>query len=115
MSYSLDFRQKVLSVRAIDKLTLEETAKRFNVGIASISRWLKRIESKKTRNKPPLKIDMQQLQKDVDEYSDSYYFERARRLNVSTSCVFYALKRLGISYKKNSATSRRQQRKTDHI
>ena len=115
MCYSLDFRQKVLSVRAKDNLTLATTAKRFDVGIASISRWLKRIEVKPTRNKPAVKINMQRLQEDLDAYADSYYFERAKRLNVSTSCVFYAIKRLGVSYKKNSTTSKGKQRKTSHI
>ena len=115
MCYSLDFRQKVLSVRAKDNLTLSATAQRFDVGMASIARWLKRIEPKSTRDKPAVKINMQSLQEDLDKDKDSYYFERAKRLNVSTSCVFYAMKRLGVSYKKNSTASKGRQGKTSHI
>ena len=65
--------------------------------------------------KPAVKINMQSLQEDLDKNKDSYYFERAKRLNVSTSCVFYAMKRLGVSYKKNSTASKGRQGKTSHI
>ena len=43
---------------------------------------------------------MEALSLDVKQYNDGYNYERADRLGVSTSCVRYALKRLGISYKK---------------
>ena len=40
MSYSLDFRRKVLSVRERDKLSFREVADRFSVGVASVVREL---------------------------------------------------------------------------
>ncbi len=49
-----------------EKLTLEETAKRFDVGSASISRWKLNPEPTKTRNRPAQKIDMDKLKKDVN-------------------------------------------------
>ena len=39
MTYSAQFRKKLLGVMEKEKLTLEEAAKRFDVGSASISRF----------------------------------------------------------------------------
>ena len=39
---------------------------------------------------------------DVKKYPDAYNYERAQRLNVSTSGIYCALRRLEISYKKNT-------------
>jgi transposase len=115
MCYSLDFRKKVLSVKARDNLTLKAVSTRFDIGTASVSRWLKRIKPDLTRNKPAIKIDMQLLQKDVDKYPHDYQFERAQRFNVSNSCILFALRRLGISYKKNATSSKCKSCKTSHI
>ena len=101
MTYSLDFRKKVLTIKVEEKLSFETVAIRFGVGEASVFRWSKRLEPCKTRNKPATKIDMDALAKDVETYPDAYQFERAERLGVGRSCIGYALKRLKISYKKN--------------
>ncbi len=45
MTYSSDFRRKVLSVREKEGLTIAEVAVRFCVGVASVVRWLKTPES----------------------------------------------------------------------
>lgn len=76
-------------------------SKRFSVGVASVERWSKNIEPKRTRNKLPTKIDWEKLVKDIEEYPDSYQYERAERFKVSRQGIAYALKRLKISYKKN--------------
>ncbi|MGG2142051.1 IS630 transposase-related protein [Symbiopectobacterium sp. RP] len=44
MSYSIDFRGKVISTR--EGLSIRETAKQFRIGPASVSRWINQIESK---------------------------------------------------------------------
>ncbi|WP_063656241.1 IS630 transposase-related protein [Candidatus Arsenophonus triatominarum] len=46
MSYTIDFRRKVISVRKAEGLTIRETAKQFRIGKASLVRWLKRPEPK---------------------------------------------------------------------
>jgi len=48
---------------------------------------------------------MAALSEDVHQYPDSYQYERAERLKVSIRCVGYALKRLGVTYKKNPQAS----------
>ena len=112
MTYSLDFRKKVLSVRESESLTFAEVASRFCVGVASVVRWSRRIDSKKHRNKPPISVNIDLLKEDVVLYPDAYYYERAQRLGVSTSGIWFALKRLGYTYKKNLKSSKSKRRST---
>lgn len=112
MTYSNDFRKKVLFIKEQESLSFAKVAKRFGVGIASIVRWTKDIESKKTRNKPATKIDMEALKKDIEAYPDAYQYERAKRLNVSPMGIAHALRRLGVTYKKNPKSSPSKSRKT---
>lgn len=102
MTYSLDFRKKVLEVKEREQLSFEEVAKRFDIRSKNtVFRWTKQLEPCKTRNKPATKINMDDLVDDIELYADAYQYERAQRLGVSKSCVFAALKRLKVSYKKN--------------
>ena len=112
MTYSRDFREKVLLIKEKESLSFAKIAKRFEIGIASVVRWAKNIESKKTRYKPATKIDMEALKKDIEAYPDAYQYERAKRLNVSRMGIAHALKRLGVSYKKNPQSSPSNLRKT---
>lgn len=112
MTYSVDFRAKALEIKEEEKLTYEETAKRFRVSSASLVRWHKNLEPRTTRNKPATRIDMEALKRDIEEVPDAYQYERAERLNVSRRCVQHALKRLGVTYKKNPQTSQGMSRKT---
>ena len=115
MAYPKAFRQKVLEVREQEGLSIAALAKRFCVGVASVMRWLNRLEPKTTRNKPATKIDMHSLVKDVEQYPDAYQFERAKRLGVSKPGIAHALKRLNISYKKNSTSSQNQRRRKAYL
>ncbi|WP_440864830.1 helix-turn-helix domain-containing protein [Symbiopectobacterium purcellii] len=45
MSYSIDFRRKVISTRKNEGLSIRETAKQFRIGPASVSRWINQIEA----------------------------------------------------------------------
>jgi transposase len=103
MTYSLDFRKKVLTVKEREGLSFEEVAVRFDIGSKNtVFRWTKQLEPCETRNKPATKIDMDALASDVKLYPDAYQYERAERLGVSESCIQSALKRLKISHKKNT-------------
>ncbi|WP_254776401.1 hypothetical protein [Nitrosomonas sp. Nm34] len=41
MTYPISFRRKVLSIREKENLSIAQVAKRFCVGIASVTRWIK--------------------------------------------------------------------------
>ena len=112
MTYPLKFREHVLSFRDAEGLTLAQTAQRFGVGIATLTRWVKRIEPCKNYRRPWLKIDIVALARDVRQYPDAYLYERAARLGVSRNGVFEALRRMGVSYKKKLKTSSGGRRKT---
>lgn len=112
MTYPSSFRRKVLSVREKEGLTIAQVAARFCVGIASVTRWVKNPDPKLTRNKPATKIDMEALARDVLEHPDAYQYERAQRLGVSEKGVGHALRRMGITYKKNSEPSAQMRRRT---
>jgi len=94
---------------------MEAVAKRFAVGVASVMRWSKNIAAKTTRNKSATKIDMEALKVDIEKYSDAYLKERAIRLKVSHSCIWHALRRLGVTYKKNSSSSQGRPRQAYYI
>ena len=100
MTYSVDFRRKVLSLKEQENLTNKEAAKRFGIGSANFSRWKKELEPKRTRHKCATKIDMEALKRDVELYPDAYHRERGERFGVNESAIRKAFKRLGISYKK---------------
>lgn len=100
MTYSIDFRKKVLKVKKDEKLSFSEVAERFGISRAAVFRWSKKIVATKQRNKKPYKLDPEALKRDIEEYPDSYSRERAERLGISASGIRYAKKRLGVSYKK---------------
>jgi transposase len=100
MTYSIDFRRKVLSIKEREQLSFEAIAQRVEVGKASVFRWSKASEVRRTGHKPATQIDREKLKQDVEPYPDAYQYERAPRLRVSQRGIGYALKRLRISRKK---------------
>ena len=104
MRYSLDFRKKVLAVKDKEKLSFDRISERLGISRAAIFRWTKNIESKKSRDKKPIKINMEVLRQDIELYPDSYCYERAARLGVSSTGIRKAKRRLGVTYKKNLET-----------
>jgi len=110
VSYSIDFRQKVLKVRDRERLSFTKIAERFDVGVHTVYRWSKNITPKTSRNRPSSKINMKALSEDIKLYPDSYQYERAKRFGVTAMGIWHALKRLGITYKKNPKSSKSQRR-----
>ena len=105
MTYSLDFRKQVL--KSLDEgMTFAEVAEFYNLSPTTIQNWKRRVHSKTTRQTKPYKIPDDVLLNDVKEYPYDYQYERARRLNCSKTGIYYALKRLGISQKKDLRTSK---------
>ncbi|MGG2143191.1 IS630 family transposase [Symbiopectobacterium sp. RP] len=99
MSYSIDFRRKVISTREEEGLSIRETAKQFRIGPASVSRWINQIASKASTTRQR-KSDKSELIKDVEPYPDAYQKERAERFGVCQKAIWQALKKLGLTYKK---------------
>ena len=90
-------------------------AKRFGISPTTVFKWTKRLEAKKAREKPAVKIDMEALKEDVKENPDSYQYERAEKFKVSQNCIYKGLKRLGVSYKKNVGASKSRREKAYYL
>ena len=115
MTYSIDFRKKVLGVKAEEEISIAETAKRFAVGKATIVRWMHRVDAKVRRQKSTSTVNMDALKKDIELYPDAYQYERAERLGCTRGGIYHALKRLGVSYKKNTEASQGGPRKAIYL
>ncbi len=105
MRYSLDLRKKVM--KHLDKgHTIKETAELFEVGTTTIKEWKKlRAETGSLEHRPHKrkcsKICSDRLVAYLNEHPDSFLIEIAEVFNCTPQAVFYALKRLGITRKKN--------------
>jgi len=106
MTYESCFRKKVLSYKTKHHLSIRATAKHFEIGINSVVRWLEKPEPAKTKSRPPIKISSDALLKDVEDYPDDFLYERAQRFGVTAAGICLALKRLNLSRKKNTKTSK---------
>lgn len=104
MTYPVHFREKVLA-RLADQ-GIRQTARKYDLSTSTIRDWQKRLEPKTTRQSKSRTIDDNALRQDVELYPDDYQRERAHRLNCSTRGIGQALKRLGITQKKDLKSSK---------
>ena len=100
MTYETSFRKHVFKIKEKEKLTSEQTSKRFGINIRTLFRWKHKPINTKRRNKPATKINMEGLKKDIDNRPDDYNYERVARFKVSTHAIWAAMRRLKISHKK---------------
>jgi transposase len=99
--YPLSFRKKILALKEKKGLSYADLGKRFLIHPRTIQRWKQRIEPKIKREKPATKIDMEALRKDIEKNPDRYQWERAQDYDVSAWAIGRAIRRLGITVKKN--------------
>jgi transposase len=112
--YPHDFRRKVLAVREQEKWTIRETARRFCIGVATVTRWLRRIEVQRCKQRHR-KIDKAALIQDIKDFPEAYPYERAARFGVCPKAIWQALKKLGVTYKKNTVPSQSGRPRTAHL
>ncbi|WP_174889686.1 IS630 transposase-related protein [Candidatus Williamhamiltonella defendens] len=70
MSYSVGFTSKSVKIREKEGLSIKQTAQRFHLGTASITRWLKRIEPAPCSSRRR-KIDKEAFIKQAEQYPDA--------------------------------------------
>ena len=95
----------IKSVKQND-MTIRQACVFYNVSKTALQRWLKNSSIKPTRDKPPSKIHDELLLKDVEQHPDDYLYEPVQRFNCSKTGMHTALKRLGISQKKDTGASK---------
>ena len=115
MTYSADFRTQVIKSVKDKDMSIRQACIFYDISKTTLQRWLKNPSIKQTRDKPPSKIPNEALLKDVAQYPDDYMYERAQRLGCSKSGIEIALKRLGISQKKDLGTSKSMSNKKSDI
>jgi transposase len=104
--YSKDFREKIFKIQKQNNWTQLQTANFFKIGRDTLRRWKINIEpchKRKTKNRI---IDEQKLKELIEKQPDIYQEEIAEKLGASQSGVCRALQRLGLTYKKNSVSSK---------
>ena len=106
MTYSADFRAQVIKSVKNKDMSIRQACTFYNVSKTALQRWLKNPNIKQTRDKSPTKIPNEALLTDVKQHPDDYLYERARRFNCSKTGMHTALKRLGISQKKDLGASK---------
>ena len=93
----------------------EEIEQKYLVSIRTLARWKKEITPKSKRNTPWKRINKEALIEDLKKYPDSYGYERAERLCASRSGIQDAMKRLSVTYKKNTKSSESGSRKKVYV
>lgn len=118
-SYSVDLRERVLQY--LEKNNNREAASRlFQVGIATIYRWLARKKEK--GNVEPLRrpyaykiIDDQKLLDYIEKNPDHFLSEIGRHFNLTPQAIFYALKRLKVTRKKSSSSTTKGMKRKERV
>ena len=108
MAYTNDFIQRVLKVQKDRNLSHRKTANLFQIATTTLANWKKGLFPEGKRNRKPTKIHDDKLYQDIKDYPDAFQHERADRLKVSTRGISSALKRLGITRKKNFISSKKR-------
>ena len=104
MAYSKDYRQMILSKLA-EGDSVRQLAEEYQLSTNTIQRW-KTYPERKSCKSTPNKIDDDKLRADVETYPDDYQYERARRFNCTQRGIGIALKRIGITQKKDANSSK---------
>jgi transposase len=117
MAYSADIKRLAMKMVYTDKCTYEHIHKTLLISEKTIKNWVKLNKNNalytiKPRSNASRKINDDSLRAYVLQNPDAYLYEIAEYLGVSTSGVHDALKRLNITYKKNTSLQGTRRRKT---
>lgn len=106
MVYGIDFRKRVLAY-VEEGHTRKETAKLFNISTNTLYIWEKQLKeqghlNRKQRISKAQKIPLDKLEKFVKKHLDAFLKEIAEEFSCTPSTIWRALKRTGITFKKNN-------------
>lgn len=112
MSYSTDLRKRVLDFVSSEG-SIAEASRRFGISRTCIYKWLNAedpFNCKKPGPRGPRSIDYDALKAHVADFPDATQNERATHFGVSKHCIWYALKKLNITRKKNGGRTKNNAR-----
>ena len=110
MSYDIKFKQRAVEYQK-EGHTYKETCKVFKISETTLTRWInKEKEGKlgevKIQFRKPKKIHLDKLVKYINENPDAYLSEIAQEFNCTHVAVLKALRKLGITRKKDNFIQR---------
>jgi transposase len=116
MAYSVDFRRAAIEYWQAGH-SEEELYEAFKIYPSRIYEWLR--HEKKTGSlkacyakRRKRKIDLEELRQAVERKPDAYLSELAKQFSCTEQAVFYALKKIEITVKKNSSPMQNNRRRT---
>lgn len=116
MAHSLDFIKIAVAYKD-NGHTIKELEKEFGIHSKTYYRWKKNLTNGYYENKQKSErkrlIDKDSLRKAVAENPDAYLKELAELFDCSPQAIFYALKKLDITYKKKHSHIQKKEKKIE--
>jgi len=104
MAYSADFKRRAVEYKQKGH-TFKELKEVFGIHSSTYYQWAKEYENGFEKPKGPRqrsrKIDKEKLKQAVEEHPDFYLREFAELFGCSPQAIFYCLKKMKITLKKN--------------
>ncbi|MDQ8767944.1 IS630 transposase-related protein [Streptococcus ruminantium] len=106
MTYGIDFRKRVLAYVQSGH-SKKETCALFGISTNTLYLWEKQLAkeghlNRKPRARSPRKLPLDQLESYVREHPDAFLREMAEHFHCSIPSVWAALKKVGITLKKDN-------------
>lgn len=107
MAYSVDFRERAIAFMDSGH-TYKELYDVFKIYPSAIEDWRKLLKENGSlapqydKRDSSRKIDLSKLEQAIREKPDAYLDELAQQFGCTKQAIFYAQKRLRITYKKNA-------------
>ena len=116
MTYSLDLRKKSLEYLKKGN-SRKETSSIFGVTMQTLANWIQREAEgnlpAKQRANGSYKINDEALKEHIKSTPDAYLHEISEHFKVTASAIFYACKRIGITFKKRRPFTKREMNKSE--
>jgi transposase len=118
MAYDKKFRERAIAFKK-SGATFKQLKEVFGIDNKTYAAWVKlksetgSIISEKSHNPRKRKIDLKKLKQAVEEKPDAYLEELARPFNCTAQAVFYALEKIGFTYKKRHLPTRRNRKRNE--
>jgi len=115
--YSTDYKKRAVEYKQ-EGHTFKELEEAFKIPNQTYYRWAEEYKSGFEKPEPAgrsRKINLDELKRALEEKPDAYLRELAKPFGVTEQAVFYALKGLGITYKKKRSHTRKNPGRTDRL
>lgn len=109
MSYSIDLRERVIAFVEGGGSKVE-ASRLFKVSCRTVFTWIEQKRERgnlkiKSRNSKPYKINEAALISYIEKNPDHYLKQIAEHFHVTAPAIFFALKRLKITFKKKRSST----------